>query len=284
MRRKLIDSLVAHGVRAQLRSGSLLTGALFVAFDFFPDAPPATVDWSQNPVAAADHAGRARRRSRRSVASIIKKLDKMPFKAIGDDLRKTIVELDRRSASARGDARQRRHARSQRRRSRRARRGARQHAPGGEPRGARRCACSPTTSSAIPRRSSAARPGRRSDDGPDARICSAIALVAGARPRGCASAPSRFYTLELDGDRRRRAGRALRRHRRAGVGAGRGRPAGVRRAGRRRTASRSTSSTAGRRRSTTASRAPSPATSPCCSARRDVATGAARQLRRRPTG
>ena len=50
MRRKLIDALVAHGVRAQLRTGNLLTGAVFVAFDFFPGAPPATVDWSQKPV------------------------------------------------------------------------------------------------------------------------------------------------------------------------------------------------------------------------------------------
>jgi paraquat-inducible protein B len=50
LRQKLISSLVAHGVRAQLRSGNLLTGALYVAFDFFPDAPPATVDWSRTPV------------------------------------------------------------------------------------------------------------------------------------------------------------------------------------------------------------------------------------------
>ena len=41
---------MAHGVRAQLRTGNLLTGAVFVAFDYFPGAPPATVDWSQRPV------------------------------------------------------------------------------------------------------------------------------------------------------------------------------------------------------------------------------------------
>ena len=37
-----------RGMRAQLRSGSLLTGQLFVAFDFFPDAPKAKIDWSQD--------------------------------------------------------------------------------------------------------------------------------------------------------------------------------------------------------------------------------------------
>ena len=45
-----MDTLIAHGVRAQLRTGNLLTGALYVAFDFFPNAPPASVDWSQKPV------------------------------------------------------------------------------------------------------------------------------------------------------------------------------------------------------------------------------------------
>src|SRR5262249_17662131 len=47
--RRIIDALVSRGARAQLRSGSLLTGALFVAIDIFPDAPRASVDWSQEP-------------------------------------------------------------------------------------------------------------------------------------------------------------------------------------------------------------------------------------------
>jgi paraquat-inducible protein B len=47
--RKVMDVLVAHGLRAHLRTGNLLTGSLYVAVDFFPGAPPAAVDWSQNP-------------------------------------------------------------------------------------------------------------------------------------------------------------------------------------------------------------------------------------------
>src|SRR5712692_4024144 len=50
MRRKLIDALVSHGVRAQLKTGNLLTGATYVSLDFFPSAPKTTVDWSQTPV------------------------------------------------------------------------------------------------------------------------------------------------------------------------------------------------------------------------------------------
>ena len=50
MRRRFINSLISHGVRAQLRTGNLLTGAAYVAFDVFPGAAAAAVDWSQQPV------------------------------------------------------------------------------------------------------------------------------------------------------------------------------------------------------------------------------------------
>jgi paraquat-inducible protein B len=101
LRRKLVDTLVARGVRAQLRTGNLLTGALYVALDFFPDAAPATVDWSQHPVQLPTIPGQLEA-VEASVVSIIKKLDEIPYEAIGLDLRKAIVELDRTLVSARG--------------------------------------------------------------------------------------------------------------------------------------------------------------------------------------
>src|SRR5262245_5600717 len=100
-RHKLIDTLVARGARAQLRTGSLLTGALFVALDVFPDAPPATVDWSRTPPELPTMPGELQAIEARAV-DIINKLDQIPFKEIGDDLRKAIVELDRTLVSARG--------------------------------------------------------------------------------------------------------------------------------------------------------------------------------------
>jgi paraquat-inducible protein B len=42
----LSQKLVELGMRAQLRTSSLLTGSLFVALDFFPDAPPAKIELS----------------------------------------------------------------------------------------------------------------------------------------------------------------------------------------------------------------------------------------------
>jgi paraquat-inducible protein B len=96
-----VDSLVAHGVRAQLRTGSLLTGALFVAFDFFPGAKPATVDWSHNPPAFPTVPGQLEA-IEASVAEIIKKVNQMPLQQIGDGLNKTLSDLDLTLVSARG--------------------------------------------------------------------------------------------------------------------------------------------------------------------------------------
>lgn len=40
---------VKEGLRAQLKTGNLLTGQLFVDADFFPNAKPYKIDWSKNP-------------------------------------------------------------------------------------------------------------------------------------------------------------------------------------------------------------------------------------------
>jgi len=98
--RQILDALVSHGLRAQLRTGSLLTGSLFVALDFFPDAPPFKVDWTQYPVRLATVPGKLEGIDE-SVASIIKKLDKVPYQEIGEDLRKTMAGVDQTLTSTR---------------------------------------------------------------------------------------------------------------------------------------------------------------------------------------
>ena len=82
-----------RGLRAQLRSGNLLTGQLYVAFDTFPDAPKAKVDWSRDPVELAVVPSTVSDIEAK-LTNIVNKLDKLPLEAIGDDLRKTLVSLD----------------------------------------------------------------------------------------------------------------------------------------------------------------------------------------------
>jgi paraquat-inducible protein B len=101
MRRRLINSLVSHGVRAQLKTGNLLTGSAFVSLDFFPTAPPATVDWSQTPVQLPTTPGQLEA-TEATVENIIKKVDKMPLQEIGENMRKAIGDLDLTLVSARG--------------------------------------------------------------------------------------------------------------------------------------------------------------------------------------
>ncbi len=93
IRRRVIDNLVADGVRAQLQTGNLLTGATYVAFDFFPGAPPASVDWSQNPVQLPTTPGELQTLET-SAENIVKKLDKMPLDQIGNELRADLATLN----------------------------------------------------------------------------------------------------------------------------------------------------------------------------------------------
>jgi paraquat-inducible protein B len=99
MRRKVIDTLTQRGFRAQLRTGNLLTGALYVNFDAFPAAPPATVDWSQTPPQLPTIPGELEA-IEASIVNIIKKLDKVPLEDIGGEAKQALVDLRGTLASA----------------------------------------------------------------------------------------------------------------------------------------------------------------------------------------
>jgi paraquat-inducible protein B len=88
--RKAIETFVARGLRAQLKSGSLITGSRYIALEFFPDAKPVTLDWSQTPLQFPTQPGNLES-IETGVAEFIKKLNKVPLEDIGNDLRKTIV-------------------------------------------------------------------------------------------------------------------------------------------------------------------------------------------------
>lgn len=91
--RQMADWLVAHGMRAQLRTGNLLTGQLYVALDFFPAAPKAEVNWSANPPEIPTVPG-GLQSLQDSVTSLVAKLNKIPFEGIGKDAQKTLADAD----------------------------------------------------------------------------------------------------------------------------------------------------------------------------------------------
>jgi paraquat-inducible protein B len=85
---------VAAGFRGQLRNANLLTGQLYVALDFFPNVPPASMDFHARPPEIPTVPG-GLAELQDSVGRILKRLEKIPFDAIGEELRKDLVELNK---------------------------------------------------------------------------------------------------------------------------------------------------------------------------------------------
>jgi paraquat-inducible protein B len=90
----LFDRLVARGLRAQLRNGNLLTGQRYVALDFFPGKTPAKLAWDTDPVELPTIPG-SLEGLQTTLTEIAGKLGKVPFDAIGNDLRQALQTLDR---------------------------------------------------------------------------------------------------------------------------------------------------------------------------------------------
>jgi len=94
--KKFMEGLVNHGFRAQLRTGNLLTGQLYVALDFFPDAPKAKFDMSQEPpeIPTVPSGLQAMQKTITVLADKLTKiagdLQKVPFGQIGQDVRVTM--------------------------------------------------------------------------------------------------------------------------------------------------------------------------------------------------
>jgi paraquat-inducible protein B len=82
-----------RGLRGQLRSGNLITGQLYVAFDYFPKAPKVKINLSpENPELPVVPGPVVDLEAK--LASILDKVDKLPLAAIGNDLKKDLEALD----------------------------------------------------------------------------------------------------------------------------------------------------------------------------------------------
>jgi len=89
-----LDTLIASGLRAQLKTGSLLTGQMFIAMDFFPKAAPEKIDWTRNPPVFPTEPGTLVE-LQATLMNISKKIESMPLDRIGEDLRTTLQSLNR---------------------------------------------------------------------------------------------------------------------------------------------------------------------------------------------
>src|SRR6266498_1232908 len=93
-RHALFQRLVEQrGLRAQLQSGSLLTGQLYVAFEYFPEAAKAKVDWSQD-MPALPVVPSTLPNLEAKLGGIMAKLDALPYEAIGADVTKALGTLN----------------------------------------------------------------------------------------------------------------------------------------------------------------------------------------------
>ncbi len=86
-----LDALVAQGLRAQLRTGNLLTGQLYIALDFFPQAPKAKLDWEQSPPQLPTTQGTFGE-LQAMVGGLAKKLDAIPIDRIARELEGTLAD------------------------------------------------------------------------------------------------------------------------------------------------------------------------------------------------
>ncbi|OZI18709.1 paraquat-inducible protein B [Bordetella genomosp. 9] len=90
---RLLAQLIERGVRAQLRTGNLLTGQLYVALDEFPRAPP--VAFAMSIPVDIPTVPNNLDQLQQQLASIAAKIEKIPFDRIGDDLRATLSSANR---------------------------------------------------------------------------------------------------------------------------------------------------------------------------------------------
>ena len=89
-----IDKYVKDGLRAQLKTGSLLTGQKYIGLEVFPTAAPAKIDWAKRPPEFPTQPGMMVE-LQASLMNISKKLEDMPIGQISADLRTALQSLNR---------------------------------------------------------------------------------------------------------------------------------------------------------------------------------------------
>jgi len=89
---RLVGRFVEHGLRAQARSGNLLTGQLYISLDFYPDATPAVVDTTARPIRIPTIPG-SLDKLQEQLQEIVERIRKLPLEKIANNLDGNLREL-----------------------------------------------------------------------------------------------------------------------------------------------------------------------------------------------
>ncbi len=90
----LMDTLVARGLRAQLKTGNLITGQKFIDLAFHPKAPPANIRYEEGGVPVLPTVPQPLKQLMASVENIINRLDKVPTDEIGRDVKAVLESVN----------------------------------------------------------------------------------------------------------------------------------------------------------------------------------------------
>jgi paraquat-inducible protein B len=98
-KKALTEVLVERGLRARLKTGNLLTGALYVSLVVVPDAEPAQIVYGDKYPTFPTQSSSLEQMTE-SVSRILKKVEQLPLEEIGDNLNSTLEELQATVAEA----------------------------------------------------------------------------------------------------------------------------------------------------------------------------------------
>lgn len=91
---EILRSFIQRGWRAQMRTGNLLTGQNYIAFDVFPKAKPASLKAAANGMVEIPTTPTELSGLQAQVSLIADKLTKFPLVEIGKDIRKTLGNMN----------------------------------------------------------------------------------------------------------------------------------------------------------------------------------------------
>lgn len=87
-----LGSMVQHGLRAQARSGNLLTGQLYISLEFVPNVSAVAFDANARPLTLPTVSG-GFDHMQEQIASIVAKVEKIPLDSIGNRLDTSLADL-----------------------------------------------------------------------------------------------------------------------------------------------------------------------------------------------